>query len=256
MDELGPDERPWLDALRTADEPTAADRARVRAALVASIGAAGAATAVGKTGAVAKAVKTGIVVGVWKIGLASVVLLAVAGGTTWRLSRPATPVVATSAPVPVASAVASATEAPVAPTQAAPAQSGNAPLTIAAVASAAPSADVRVATSARPSATVAAVPPPAAHLPETADALEGEMALLTNAQRALERGDTATAIGALSRHRREHPAGALAVERDGLLAIASCDARQPEGRALAERFVARNATSPLVARVRAACLAH
>lgn len=239
MDELGPDERPWLDALRAADEPTAADRARVRAAVMASVGAAGALV---KTGAVAKAAaKTGIVIGVWKIGLASVVLLAAAGGTTWMLTR--------TAPAPVAVVVAP-TSPVMAPVEAAPvavAQT-DVPAEIAApVASAAPSARARV---------VRAPPPAATVRPETADALEGEMALLTSAQHALERGDTTTAIGALSRHRREHPTGTLAVERDGLLAIASCDAKRPEGRALADRFVAQNASSPLVARVRAACLAH
>lgn len=249
MDELGPDERPWLDALRTADEPSAADRARVRAAVMASVGAAGAAGALVKTGAVAKAaVKTGIVVGVWKIGLASVVLLAAAGGTTWMLTRPApAPVAAVAAPV-VAAAPVAASAAPVEPAPVAVAQADMPGEVAAPVAT--PSARVRVAGSAR-----APAPSPVAR-PETADAFEGEMALLTSAQHALERGDTTTAIGALSRHRREHPSGTLAVERDGLLAIASCDAKRADGRALGERFVAQNASSPLVARVRAACLAH
>lgn len=248
MDELGPDERPWLDALRAADDPTAADRARVRAAVMASVGAAGAAGALVKTGAVAKAAaKTGIVIGVWKIGLASVVLLAAAGGTTWMLTRPApAPVAMVVAPTsPVMASAAPGEAAPVAVAQA------DVPGEVAApIASAAPPARARVAGSARAPAPVTT------GRAETADSLEGEMALLTTAQHALERGDTTTAIGALSRHRREHPAGTLAVEREGLFAIASCDAKRPEGRALAERFVAQNATSPLVARVRAACLAH
>ena len=244
MDELGPDEKPWLDALRSADEPTAADRARVRAAVMASItaGAAGAgAAALGKSGAVAKAAKVGFLAGAaWKIGLAAVVISA-AGGA----------VVMTRAERAPASVTLASSAAPVEAKAAAPAAAA-----AGAEAKAEAPVEARVDDAPAPVASASkrglrTAPRAAA---SSADDLDGELQLLTQAQRALEHGDPGAALAALAQHRREHPEGALSVEREGLRAVASCDAKRPDGKALAERFITRNGTSPLVSRVRAACL--
>ena len=249
MDELGPDEKPWLDALRGADEPTAADRARVRAAVMASIatGAAGAGVAaLGKSGAVAKAAKVGFFAGAaWKIGLAAVVV-SVAGGAAvvTRAERAHGTVTLAPSATSAASMGAAKVEATTAAEAPPPRSSVDAP------AEARPDDEQSpvVATGKHGSRTA----PRAAA--SSADDLDGELQLLTQAQRALERGDPAAALTALAQHRREHPQGALSIEREGLRAVASCEAKRSDGKALADRFVARNPSSPLVARVRAACL--
>ena len=248
MEELGPDEKPWLDALRSADEPTAADRARIRAAVMTSIaaGAAGAgAAALGKSGAVAKAAKVGFFAGAaWKIGLAAVVV-SIAGGTVvmTRAYRAPSPVTLAPSAPPLVQAHAQATTSAEAPAQP----------KMEATAAGEPKPDEE------PAPIAATVEKHGSHAaPRTAassaDDLDGELVLLTQAQRALEHGDPTTALAALAQHRREHPKGALSLEREGLRAVASCDAKRPDGKVLAERFVGRNPSSPLVARVRAACL--
>ena len=247
MDELGPDEKPWLDALRGADEPTAADRARVRAAVMTSIAAGaavGAVAALGKSGAVAKAAKVGFLAGAaWKIGLAAVVVT-IAGGTVVMTRAQRAPGNVTLAPGAAASGAAKVE----APTPAGAPVAANVEAATVPLPGAHDEDPAPVAASAAKHRTA----PRAAA--SSADDLDGELQLLTQAQRALERGDPAAALGALAQHRREHPQGALSIEREGLRAVASCDAKRPDGKALAERFVARNPSSPLVSRVRAACL--
>jgi len=263
MDEFGPDEQKWLDVLRAADDPNATDRARVRAAVLASIAAGGASVAGGasataglaKSGAFAKSAgAVGIFAATWKIGV-PVVAVVVAGGVT------AAVLARSPASRPERVAVAAGTESGPLPTSvrepepAPAAANGEAPP---AVAEATP-ATAPGTTSETPKRVVvpsarASVAPAAG--PRGGDDVEAEVPLLTQAQRALERGDPNAALVALARHGRDYPHGALAVERDGLQAIASCEGKRGDGRALAERFVASHPTSPLVARVRAACLSR
>jgi hypothetical protein len=265
MDEFGPDEQQWLDVLRAGDEPSAADRARVRASVLAMV--AGASTAAGATtgaalagSSVAKSATgaTSAFAG-WKLGVIAVVSLVVAGGggAAVLLGRP-------SASAALGSAQAVAALPPEAPSSIEPTDPAAAKGASGGVGSdtssatgepttAETSAETAKAPSAPPSrarghAGRGATPPP------RADDVDAELVLLTQAQEALKRGDPSGALQVLARHGREHPHGALAVERDGLRAIASCEAKRGEGRALAERFVARNPSSPLVTRVRAACL--
>jgi len=266
MDELGPDEQKWLDVLRAADDPNATDRARVRAAVLASIAAGGgagvaggasAAAGLAKSGAFAKSAgAVGIFAATWKIGV-PVAAVVVAGGVTAAvLARPPA-----SRPERAAVAVAAGTESRPLPTsvrepepapaaansEAPPAVAEATPATAPGTTSEAPKRVV--VPSARASVARAAEP-------RGGDDVEAEVPLLTQAQRALERGDPNAALVALARHGRDYPHGALAVERDGLKAIASCEGKRGDGRALAERFVASHPTSPLVARVRAACLSR
>ncbi len=273
MDELGPDEQRWLDVLRVADEPTAEDRRRVLATVTSSVAGAGvgaAAAGVAKSGAVAKAAGTATVLTAgWKIGLA-VVALGVAGAAAGAAmgfgagrapeALPASHAAAANAAAPETSAESQAAIS-IAPTSDEAPPSTPTPGSVASPS--VPAAEPSTASSPRSNEAVAAVPPKGAsrtaaprssHPRAVAHDVEAELALLTQAQRALERGDASGALTVLGRHGREHPRGALAVEREGLRAIASCEAKRSDGPALAQRFVAQNPTSPLVARVKGACL--
>jgi hypothetical protein len=250
MDELGPDEQRWLDVLRGADEPKAADHARNRAAVLAIVTGVGAGSAVGgATGLASAAVRgTGLFAAPWKIGVLAISLALAGGGGFWAL-RGAGNVTDNPAPTVAMSENAMVTSAQNgigAPTE--PSKPGE-------------SEPIAVASADPPRTEVAPVPtlapPPRARSSPSAqpdtDDVEAEMRLLTQAQRALEHGSPGGALQALARHRREFPHASLAVEREGLRAVASCSAKLADGRALAERFVAQYPSSPLVARVRTAC---
>jgi hypothetical protein len=259
MDELGPDEQKWLDMLRAADEPSAADRARVRTAVLAGVASAGITSA-----AVAGVAKSAVVVktasaasffaATWKIGVAVVLLVVAAGATAAVMSR--TPTANEAAPIGV-TAPAAIAAAPIATTTTTTTSSTT---SIPDPAKAAPAVTPEPVTADAPEPSVS--PAVRAPLPSTAksattqrgDDVDAELVLMTQAQRALDRRDPSAALGVLARHGREYPHGAFAVEREGMRAIASCAAKRGDGRALAERFVAANPTSPLVSRVRATCL--
>jgi hypothetical protein len=84
--------------------------------------------------------------------------------------------------------------------------------------------------------------------------IERETELLTEAQRALQRGDTSSALTWLDRHDTEFPRGGLAEEALAARAVATCTLGQVE---LSQRIVAhfrrRYASSPLLPRVSSAC---
>jgi hypothetical protein len=87
----------------------------------------------------------------------------------------------------------------------------------------------------------------------TAD-LEGEARLLEQADADLRRGDANAALARLAEHAAKYPAGALREEREGVRVVALCRAgREAEGKAAAERFLARSPHSSLATRIRAAC---
>lgn len=265
MDELGPDEQKWLDVLRAADEPRAADRARVRSAVLEGIAGAGVASAtaagvagIAKAGTVAAVTKTasatGLVAGTWKIGLA-VVSLVVAGGVTAavvgrtpRTSETARSIASASA------AAANATAIVTPPPTSTPEPAFSAPSVTAETAANEATEPTKPTASAAAPATATNAAPRTTAQAKPGDDVDAEVLLITQAQRTLERGDPNAALGVLARHGREHPRGAFAVEREGLRAIASCEAKRADGRALAERFVAAHPRSPLVSRVRATCL--
>jgi hypothetical protein len=261
MDELGPDEQKWLDVLRIADEPRDVDRSRVRASVLASIGAAGAgAGAAASADAIAKSAAAkaatvaqtqgvlkaaGFLAAPWKIGVAVVSLVVAGGGATLLANR--SPAASIGSPGSAGSVIAASEIASVAaPVISAPSTTvGSPPVVETGAVRAMPPSAARAATRPAPHTTAAS---------HAADDVDAELALLTQAQQALKRGDANGALQALGHHAREHPHGTLTVEREGLRAVASCEAKRADGRALAERFVAANPQSPLVARVRAACL--
>jgi hypothetical protein len=88
----------------------------------------------------------------------------------------------------------------------------------------------------------------------SAGGLEAELVLITRAEQALRAGSPAAALKELEQHRARHPRGTLGVEREGLRAVALCQAGQKSaGKRLAESFLARHSGTPIAARVAASC---
>ncbi|HEX5657619.1 MAG TPA: hypothetical protein VFX59_10515 [Polyangiales bacterium] len=100
------------------------------------------------------------------------------------------------------------------------------------------------------SAPVAA---PVQEAPAPASDIGVELARIEAAQHALQRGQPERALAELAEHARAFPNGLLASEREGLRAVALCDAGRAEGRAARDTFLARFGATPIAARVRKAC---
>ena len=118
-------------------------------------------------------------------------------------------------------------------------------------------------TSARPAERSAPAPsaavglpdaPPTPTRPEASSAtLHAQTQLLMRARIAVRDGHHAEAMQLLDRYRTTYGDGALAEERDALLAIATCRRDLSQGPAAARGFARRHPTSPLRARVAQAC---
>jgi hypothetical protein len=90
--------------------------------------------------------------------------------------------------------------------------------------------------------------------PSGLESLKSELALLEQTHAALADKQPEKALVLLERHAREHPKARLRVEREGLRAIALCEAGKPmQGRAEAKLFLGRHPSSTLAVRVRSAC---
>jgi len=82
-------------------------------------------------------------------------------------------------------------------------------------------------------------------------ALRDEVALLDQARAALASGNTAAALSALDRHKREFPRGFLSSEAEVLRVEALVKAgRTAEARAQGERLLSREPNGPQAKRVR------
>jgi outer membrane protein assembly factor BamD (BamD/ComL family) len=93
----------------------------------------------------------------------------------------------------------------------------------------------------------------AAPVAQSSDIL-AEMALLGEAQAAIQRGDFAAALSKLDEHTRSFPTGALGEEAAAARVVALCGAgRTDEAESLAKSFLARHPSSPLAPRVKNAC---
>ncbi|AUX20796.1 hypothetical protein SOCEGT47_012700 [Sorangium cellulosum] len=317
MDELRPGERALLNALRDADEPTDDDRRRMRAAVWARIGLAGAAaTAVtasaasaagagsagagaagagaagagsagaasaGAAGATSAAVAKGTAVTLLgaplKIGLATIVVGLATGAAVYLpasgdpLDAPRAVAAARIAdPTPRALRAAAPSSAP--SDESAPPAEASAPAE--ARASAEASAPAEASTPAEASAAPAMGAAPRAPAPRSpaprspaprspapaaaaaarpgAEGLDAEIALLRDAQQALQAGQFAQALAKLNEHASRYPRGVLSTEREASRAIALCrSGRAASGRTIAARLLAKSPGSPLATRVRAAC---
>lgn len=253
---------PLLDGLlgtaRQDPEPSAADKQRVRASLMAAI-AVGAPPSsglpeVGASGGGAAAGATAGSAAKWWV-----VATLVAGGGAglmWTGGPASTGVESSAAPPAIAAPVA-VQEAP------APAAELDVPeLQPAAVAD--PANTERVEDVAPDGRAVTAVAPrprrrptasPGAAQPQ-APAPDAELALIRAATQALARHEGATAMRLLDAHRKQHAGGIFALEADGLRVLAHCELGQlAVGRRARDAFLQRAPQAPLAARVRAACAA-
>ncbi len=276
MSELGPEARALLEAARGGDDPTPADRVRVRRALVTAVGAgvalaatttstaaAGTASAAASSGAGGAAVAGGggvaaagagtaaAAAGASSVGLLAtkiVVTVAVVGGLGLAGAKGVHVYHARKAAQVAATAIQPALAASTAPE----ARNG---------ASAAP--DVVSSADTRPpqpptTSTAMILPPPAANPAPKANpapsTLEEETRLLRDADASLRTGDATTALARLDEHAARFPNGILSEERAAERVLALCSlGRTTEARADADRFLRDRPRSPLAARVRTAC---
>jgi hypothetical protein len=236
MNELSPRGRTLVAAARS-DDPKASDRARVRAALAARLGAA--AFAPPPAPAPAPVASAGAALGAGKAAItgALAVAFAVAIGSRYAPAPAPAPSAALTAPAPIAASV--------------PAPSFAAPPEVSASAVVAP-APVDLPRVAKDRA-----PPPAASAratPSRANSLTDETEGLRRAQEALNAADANAAIAQLDDLARRHPDGLLREERLAARVLALCAAgRADEARREAERLLAEVPGSIQAARVRASC---
>jgi hypothetical protein len=87
------------------------------------------------------------------------------------------------------------------------------------------------------------------------DQLNAEVDVLKRAREELRLGRPTEALEALSEYDRRFGKGALGEERQAIAAIAACQAHPgPSARAQAQAFMRSSPKSPLLDRVRAACI--
>ena len=278
MSELSPNARALLEAASGGDEPSMADRARVRASMgarlavgvaagaaaatavksasaAASVGAGGAAGMSGAAAVTGVAVAGPIGVGT-KLLLSLAVVSAIGAGTASYIdstprsaSRAApaemattTPTTARTAPVKAPAAVAKPSSVPESAIDVAP--------TIPTPAETALAVPTPTATH----AAAAAAPATATATPAPASSVSAELTLLRDAHAALQSGNAARAVALLDEHARRFPAGALGEERDAARIFALCAlGRASEARVASDRFLAGFPRSPHAARVRSSC---
>ena len=238
MDDLSPGARSLLQAADMYDDPSPADAARVRRAVLTRVGA------IGITAAVVTAGST-------QAKAASVI--SIAAKLTAALAITAGGVAATWSYV--------SHDREVAVTAPAPAKAQPAPHSPASVAAPAPAIiapeDVKLeelapVTKAPRTVARSARPEPEKVEPTAAD-LEAEMKLIRGADSALRAGRASEALSLLAEHQAEHPHASLAHEREGLRAIANCQIGAAGSSAAAERFLGHSPRSPLAPRLRSAC---
>lgn len=241
-EELSHDARSLIAEAKGGDDPSPADRARIRRAVLATVaGGAGLAASTAASSAAASstiAATTGLSLGA-KILAAVIVVGAVGGGTIaiapWeeaevaevrterpRARRTEEPALAIEEPEPVV--IAPVLEEP-----------------------AAPEPVVEAPERQRPRARVVPAPEP---VPPAVDG----MAEIRELQAAMRARDPSTALALLAEHERRYPRSQYSEEREAQRVVALCGAgRREEARALAARFLREHPRSPQATRVRTAC---
>ena len=250
MSDLSPDAQRLLRDARAFDEPSAADAQRVHASVLAKVGVAVGAGA-GITAATTSLAASPIaVLGVtaMKLGAAIVVAGGIATASYVAFRAPS------SKPRPTLVAV---VESPKAPSPEAPAPEARAQVP-SSTNDIAPRMSEAQPPHAKAGRSRRSAPAPVDQMERAPRAtppdLEGEAHLLEQADADLRRGDAQAALGRLAEHAARYPSGALREEREGIRVVALCRAgREAEGKAAADKFLARSPRSTLAARIRAAC---
>jgi len=233
MNDLDPRARAIVEAARDADNPTSADRDRIKCAVLVQVAAGAVATT-----AAASTVTVGM-----KVGLAVLAVSLVGGGAAglahWRRPQGSASVATRVSTRTVAALEATATpvEIPVMVELATPAPTE--------------SKTRRGERSRKPAG------PGGRETDRLADEdqLNAEVAVLKRAREELRLGRPAHALEALLEYDRRFGKGVLGEERQAMAAIAACQARPgPSARAQAQAFALSSPKSPLLDRVRAACI--
>jgi hypothetical protein len=205
---------------REATAPDAAARERIRAALTPRL-ASGESTA--RPGSTASA---WLAVGAAVLGVAAVAVWLGSAPPTKNAREPAT------TPAPVSTSLAPEATPPAAP---------------APVSAPSPSTEAL-----RPAPSLAANRP-AASSTRSVDPAD-ELLLVRSMQQALRSGSPSQALALAADHARRFPGSTLAEEREGVRAVARCRLAAPGARlSILNAFTEHFASSPYVARVKAAC---
>jgi hypothetical protein len=247
MTELGRRAKFLVETASGGDEPTAENRARVRAAIAAQLAAAsGAATmaAAKSSAAAAGAAGSAIPGSVATVALVSLALVSALGVGTAMYVRSSTPANKTVPSMPTRAA-APATRAP-------PDSSAHAAIFAPAEPAPLPAeravGEKHLPVSKPPSAAVRA------RARVSGTSVEAEMLLIGEAREALQSRDAAHALLLLDEHADRFPSGALGEERDALRVTSLCAlGRVAEARAAASQFLRASPDSPHAGRVRASC---
>jgi hypothetical protein len=270
MSELSREARDLIESAAHADDPSEADRKRLRARLAAQLGAVAVASTMGaasstmvsaSAGSVATnasslsvpaagALQGAVGLTLFKLVIATGLAGVIGGSVTWfALQRDAAGPTAT---LPVHGAGA-AEERLAEPASAALLRPTVEPLTVMPVEAPGSAAKPRALSS-------DGLPRESAHLESrkaaTADgdqgSLSAELALLAKAQQALRDGEPALALTHAEEHHRRFPRGRLGEERLGIQALARCALGDDGAEAIAA-LTRLSPNSPLLSRVRAAC---
>lgn len=271
---LDPKMKALLRKAAREHEPSAEDEARIYGALgkrIAAGGLAAAASAVAKTApaqGVAKAAGLGLATKV----VAIVGVVSAVGVGAYELARAPTPAPGRSMPSAMVTVMPPAAPKPSAPTNAPPpptVEAPQAPAILAAPKAAPPPTKSKEPTVASAAALVEApspAMPPPVERPHPAStnfepsttpapsALESEIALLRDSDRALRDGTPSAALAKLDEHAQRFPHGSLAEERTVSRIVVLCAlGRTAEARAAGNAFLAARPSSPHAGRVRASC---
>jgi hypothetical protein len=236
MNDLGVRAKAIVEAARDGDQPTPGDHDRIKRAVLVQIAAG---TAIASTAA-AGTLSIGV-----KVGLAVVaVSLAGGGAVGWmKLRAPSAPVAAVARAQATSTAAHKATPAP----EASPPSMAEAPSALMPV-------DGKSHRAEKPRRAAGQGSREGDRRIEE-DQLNAEVAVLKRAREELRLGRPARALEALVEYDRRFGKGALGEERQALSAIAACQAQPgPAARAEARAFIRAAPKSPLLDRVRAACI--
>ena len=246
MNGLGPEANALLEAAREGDEPTLADRERVRGAIATRL-AAGAAAGLGVATAAKSSIAAVLLAGsaakvVVTVALVGAIGASIGAGAVMvarARNRPSPPAVSAAAPARAAAeAVAVSTE-----------QANGAARSLPASPATTLEKPLAFRAGTRTPTVPAAVTP--AHV---AGDVAAEVRLLGEAHTAMRGGDAARALVLLDEHARRYPKGALGEERDAARISALCAlGRTSEARDATERFLRAAPLSPHAGPVRASC---
>ncbi|MCA9642569.1 MAG: hypothetical protein H6718_06000 [Polyangiaceae bacterium] len=242
MTELDSWSKDLILAAKGADDPSDAQRARLRASLLAAtagagIAGAGMASAGVAGGSAAGVATTTAKTALWLKLLLSVVSVGAVTGIGYSVYSAAT---ANQSPPPEAQATTAAPALQPAPKPPEP------PVEALAATSEAPS-ETEEPPKPATAAPKAVAPAKSAGKPGLAE----EVALISRTRSAVQSGNAADAQRLLAQHRREFPRGSLSLERSGLELILAC--RSGGGKSQAKAFLKRYGKTPIAGSVRSAC---